>query len=120
MCRRELRQGDPLSLLIFILVADGLSALSIQAVKTGLVSALNASKKNSIAILRHIDDALFFGWNDIDQAIVTSRVLHSFKLWSGLKVGFPKNQLIFKDSDVTNIIIERIFGFPRRASLSNI
>lgn len=41
-------------------------------------------------------------------------ILHSFELWSGLKINCNKSHTIFMGRiDVNNLIIERIIGCPR-------
>lgn len=103
-CTRGLRQGDPLSPLIFTLIV-GLNMI-IEKIKKGWMLGLPANKRANIMILQYADGALQFVKTNIDEAVVMKWALASFELWSGLKINFGKSQLVFleKQDLRTNII----------------
>ncbi|GJZ37651.1 RNA-directed DNA polymerase, eukaryota, reverse transcriptase zinc-binding domain protein [Tanacetum coccineum] len=92
--KRGLRQGDPLSLFLFILVMEGLHNAFEEAVGNGLITGVNI--KNSTINVSHLfyaDDVIITtDWNakDMDNII---RVLHVFYLASGLKINIHKSNI---------------------------
>ncbi|GKB84213.1 RNA-directed DNA polymerase, eukaryota [Tanacetum coccineum] len=92
--KRGLRQGDPLSPFLFILVMEGLHNAFEEAVGNGLITGVNI--KNSTINVSHLfyaDDVIITtDWNakDMDNII---RVLHVFYLASGLKINIHKSNI---------------------------
>ncbi|KAJ0456947.1 putative RNA-directed DNA polymerase [Helianthus annuus] len=83
--QRGVRQGDPLSPLLFIIAMEALH------VATG--SALDSDTGPTIFHLLYADDVLFVGeWTESNFHNL-ARMLRCFHLSSGLKVNFSKNQL---------------------------
>ncbi|GJY20142.1 putative RNA-directed DNA polymerase, eukaryota, reverse transcriptase zinc-binding domain protein [Tanacetum coccineum] len=92
--KRGLRQGDPLSPFLFILVMEGLhNALSI-AVSSGLIRGVKfGSPEVTISHLFYVDDVIItteWNANDLDNII---RVLQVFYLASGLKINIQKSNI---------------------------
>src|SRR4051812_23853126 len=58
---RGLRQGDPLSPFLFILVAEGLTMLVRKAASNREFVAFSMEDKRKVDILQFADDMLFFG-----------------------------------------------------------
>nr|GEX83317.1 putative RNA-directed DNA polymerase, eukaryota, reverse transcriptase zinc-binding domain protein [Tanacetum cinerariifolium] len=92
--KRGLRQGDPLSPFLFILVMEGLHCAMSNAVNSGLIRGIKLV--SSGIVLSHLfyeDDVIITtDWNphDIDNII---RVLHVFHLASGLKINIHKSNI---------------------------
>lgn len=79
-CSRGLRQGDPLSPLLFTLVADGLDKPFNKAKEEKLIEGLNASRKIKITNLQYADDTILFGQPDIEQTIIIKWILKTFEI----------------------------------------
>ncbi|GJR83012.1 RNA-directed DNA polymerase, eukaryota, reverse transcriptase zinc-binding domain protein [Tanacetum coccineum] len=104
---RGLRQGDPLSHFLFILVLEGLHNAFADPVGNGLISGININ--NSSIHISHLffpDDVIITtGWNarDLENII---RVLNVFYLASGLKINIHKSNIygiVFNKDEVYNM-----------------
>ncbi|GJY20644.1 RNA-directed DNA polymerase, eukaryota, reverse transcriptase zinc-binding domain protein [Tanacetum coccineum] len=91
---RGLKQGDPLSPFLFILVMEGLHNAFADAVGNGLISGIYINNSSiNISHLFSADDVIITtGWNarDLENII---RVLHVFYLASGLKINIHKSNI---------------------------
>ncbi|GJT56005.1 RNA-directed DNA polymerase, eukaryota, reverse transcriptase zinc-binding domain protein, partial [Tanacetum coccineum] len=91
---RGLRQGDPLSHFLFILVMKGLHNAFAEAVGNGLISGININNSTiNISHLFFADDVIITtDWNarDLENII---RVLHVFYLVLGLKINIHKSNI---------------------------
>jgi len=89
---RGLRQGDPLALLLFNIVAEGLTGLMKEALDKSLFSSLLVGKnKTPINILQYTDDTIFFGETTMQNVKTIKSMLRSFELAFGLKINFAKS-----------------------------
>lgn len=68
--RRDLRQDDPLSPLLFVLVADGMNNMLIKVKKEGLVRGLSGTPQLLIINLQYADDTLISGKSNIREALI--------------------------------------------------
>ncbi|GKA05381.1 RNA-directed DNA polymerase, eukaryota, reverse transcriptase zinc-binding domain protein, partial [Tanacetum coccineum] len=91
---RGLRQGDPLSLLLFLLVAEALQVTIFNACDIGIFKGLRlADSDNNISLLQFADDALFFGeWSRLNASSLID-ILRWFELGLGLKVNLDKSRI---------------------------
>nr|GEX91089.1 hypothetical protein [Tanacetum cinerariifolium] len=91
---KGLRQGDPLSPLLFILAIESLH-VTIQVAKCkGIFQGVDVvPNKIIISHLQYADDAIIFGKWSVDNAKNLCRILRCFHLASGLKVNFSKSNL---------------------------
>lgn len=91
---KGVRQGDPLSPLLFNLVADGLAMLikkaQQQGIRTGLVPHL---VDGGLAILQYVDDTIFLLEDNLVNARNLKFILCVFEQISGLKINFHKSEL---------------------------
>lgn len=91
---RGLRQGDPLSPFLYLLVAEGLNLLIKNAVELGLLEPFEIGKDRvPISHLQYSDDTIFIYSDKEENIKVIKRILRIFELVSGLKVNFDKSNL---------------------------
>lgn len=96
--RKGLKQGCPLSRLLFILVVDTLDAFIKVAIVEGFLEGVSdVRKKWSLTNLHFADATLLFVSVSQDQAIILKIILYCFELLSGLKINFGKSSLIYLD-----------------------
>ncbi|GLT98877.1 hypothetical protein SLE2022_163520 [Rubroshorea leprosula] len=89
-----LRQGDPLSPFLFLLVAEGLSGLVKKAEGEGLLKGVEIGRGGMVlSLLQFADDTVFMGKADVDNLRVVKAILNWFQLISGLKINFGKSYL---------------------------
>ncbi|KAE9589463.1 putative RNA-directed DNA polymerase [Lupinus albus] len=89
-----LRQGDPLSPFLFLIVAEGLVGLMRQASSMGFFSPYKVgSEKIHISLLQYVDDAILIGDCSPKFFWVMKSILHLFELSFGLKINFSKSNL---------------------------
>lgn len=90
---KGLRQGDPLSPLLFYLVADGSAVFVQKSCKKGLIKGLAAHLVDGgVPILQYADDTFFLLEDDVESVENLKIVLYLFEQLSGLKTNFHKNE----------------------------
>jgi hypothetical protein len=80
-CKRGVRQGDPLSPLIFVLAAEWLQILVNRAASQGL-------------LIQYADDTVLVMQADARQLYFLKGLLNSFSNSTGLKVNFSKSHML--------------------------
>ncbi|XP_024190432.1 uncharacterized protein LOC112194424 [Rosa chinensis] len=96
---RGIRQGDPLSPYLFILCAEGLSALISQAVQYGTIKGLKMCPQ--APVLHHLffaDDSLLFGAATMSECTTVKFILSTYEKASGQKVNFTKSSVVFSNN----------------------
>ena len=94
-CRRGVRQGDPLSPLLFVLAANLLQSILNKALNLGLFKLpvpLNSSP--DFPILQYADDTLIIMEACGRQLFTLKALLDSFASSTGLKVNFSKSMMV--------------------------
>ena len=96
-CSRGLRQGDPLSPLLFLLVMEVLSRM-LMKVEEGLIRGFragsNAADGLCISRLLYADDTILFCDADPNQLIYVRMVLTCFEAITGLRVNMAKSEMV--------------------------
>jgi hypothetical protein len=90
---KGLRQGDPLSPFLFLIVTEGLSGLMHKAVENNLFHGYKVSDNIMFHSLQFADDTIILGEGSWDNLWTIKTVLRSFEIVSGLKVNFYKSKL---------------------------
>lgn len=89
---RGLRQGDPLSPFLFVLVVEALNLLIQKATSLNLWSGIKSCKKGpTLTHLQYADDTIIFCKPSPDSLPNIQKTLILFQLASGLKVNFRKS-----------------------------
>jgi len=92
---RGLRQGDPLTPFLFVVVVEGLAGLVRQACKARLFTGLKFGRKDvELGILQFADDTVFFCEDSYSNVVTLKSILRGFEIASGLKINFHKSKLI--------------------------
>ncbi|GAU42670.1 hypothetical protein TSUD_106440 [Trifolium subterraneum] len=90
---RGLRQGDPLSPFLFLIVAEGLTGLMRKAVELGKFKEYRINNNIQFQILQFAVDTILMGEGIWDNIWIIKTLLRSFELVSGLKINFVKSKL---------------------------
>ena len=92
---KGLRQGDPLSPLLFNLVVDVLSKMLSKAASDKLISGLCSEIiPNGVICLQYADDTVLCIEHDPDKAVNLKLLLYIFELMCGLKINFQKSEIL--------------------------
>jgi hypothetical protein len=92
--RKGLRQGDPLSPMLFNIVADMLAIMIERAKDEGQIEGLIPHLVDGgLSILQYADDTILFMEHDIEKARNLKLILATFEQLSGLKINFHKSEL---------------------------
>ena len=91
---KGLRQGDPLSPILFNIVADMLAIIIERAKNDGQIGSLVPQVvEGRISILQYADDTILFLGNDFEMATNMKLILSLFERLSGLKINFHKSEI---------------------------
>ena len=89
-CKRGLRQGDPLSPYLFLLVADTLQALIRSA--NSVRHPIDGDRP--CAVLQYADDTLIVMRGDIADVHELKNILQQFSEATGLRINYNKSTLV--------------------------
>ncbi|GKV47542.1 hypothetical protein SLEP1_g54439 [Rubroshorea leprosula] len=90
---KGIRQGDPLSPFLFLIV--GLNGLVASTMEKGIYKGVKVGNEGvMVSHLQFADDMVFFGEALEDNIRVVKTIMRIFKLASGLKINFEKSHLM--------------------------
>ena len=110
---RGLRKGDPLSPYLFLICAEGLSALLHKAIQNKELKGVAASARGPrISHLFFADDSLIFGRATVKECTEIQRVLQVYEESFGQQLNRNKTSLFFSHNTVNGVkeTIKAIFG----------
>lgn len=87
---KGVRQGDPLSLFLFLIAAEGLNVMLKVAVSKGLAVG---RERIHLSHFQYADDTIIFGDWSVAYARNLMRILNCVQKVSGLKINFNKSKL---------------------------
>ena len=91
---KGLRQGDPMSPILFNIVVDMLAILIGRAKENGQVGGLVPHLLDGgVSVLQYADDTIIFMEHDLAKARNMKLVLCLFEQLTGLKINFHKSEL---------------------------
>jgi hypothetical protein len=97
---KGLRQGDPLSPLLFNLIADVFTRMLMRAARRKLISGLlPQTEPGGILSLQYADDTLLFLENSLEKAVNLKWLLVCFENLSGMKINYDKSDLLVLGMD---------------------
>jgi len=110
--KRGLRQGDPLSPVLFNIVDDMLAVLVSRAKENNQIEGVVPHLiDGGLSILQYADDTVLFLEDDAEQAMNMKIVLCTFEKLSGLKINFHKSELFSLGEAKSKIgTYKQIFG----------
>lgn len=117
---RGLRQGDPLSPFLFILMMEGLGRAIRAAKEEGRIQGLRITQGgDTVTHQQFVDDTMLQGTPTVKEAKEFKQILSEFVRAAGTVVSLTKSKIFFSN---TNISIQRnlskILGFQRETLLA--
>jgi hypothetical protein len=109
---KGLRQGDPLSPLLFNFVADVFTRMLVKAAQQNLISGLlQRFRDGGVFSLQYADDTLLFMKNDVSQAQNLKWLLSIFEHLSGMRINFNNSDLVPINVPVEEVnVLAQVFG----------
>lgn len=89
-CKRGLRQGDPLSPYLFLLVADSLQAM----IRSAAIVRSPVDSDSRYAVLQYANDTLLVLRGDVADVQALKNILQAFSEATGLKINYSKSTLV--------------------------
>jgi len=93
-CKRGVRQGDPLSPLLFVLAAEILQYIINGLKDKGVLKLPILQPGTDLPIVQYVDDTLLIMQADARQLFCLKTILNSFAASTGLVVNFEKSLLM--------------------------
>lgn len=112
---RELRQGDPLSPYLFLLVIEGLHAIFRKAEEKGDISGVSLCLAGpQISHLLFADDNLVFCRASVSERVKLQSILYSYKQASGQTINRGNTNIFFSTNTLpqTQEAIKNFLGVP--------
>ncbi len=93
-CKRRVRQGDPLSPLLFVLGVELLQEILNRACQLGLISKpIRPDDESDFLVIQYADDAIILMKADQKEFFCLKALLNTFAQSTGLKINFHKSNI---------------------------
>jgi retron-type reverse transcriptase len=93
-CKRGVRQGDPLSPLLFVIAAELLQLVVNRAFHDHFLNAPLPQAHQNFPIVQYADDTILIMEADVGQLQYLKGILHVFSESTGLKVNYGKSMMV--------------------------
>ena len=93
-CKCGVRQGDPLSPLLFVIATDLLQSVVNQMFSHGTLTLPIPSHDQDFPIIQYADDTTIFLSAREEELVALKNMLLTFQQSTGLKVNFAKSSMI--------------------------
>jgi hypothetical protein len=93
-CRSGVRQGDPLSPLLYLFGSNLLQYVVNELLRLGIISRPINTLDMDFQIIQYPDDTLFILPTDLAQLKALKEALNKFSMSTGLKINFAKSQIV--------------------------
>nr|XP_051207333.1 uncharacterized protein LOC127323200 [Lolium perenne] len=94
-CKRGVRQGDPLSPILFVLAAELLQIVINKAWEDGDIALpIDRSYEQKYPVLQYADDTLIVFPADPDQLLKLKEILERFSNSTGLRINYHKTSMV--------------------------
>jgi retron-type reverse transcriptase len=94
VCKRGVRQGDPLSPILYVLGSDLLQTVVNNMLHEGRISLPIEVNDPDFPIVQYADDTLLIIPAALAQIVALKDVLHNFTLSTGLKINYHKSSMV--------------------------
>ena len=107
-----MRQGCPLSPLLFILIIESLILLITHAQQSATIVGINVSSSLNLTHLLFVDDVILFGLGTIEECQHYKFLLDIFYSATGMKISEDKSSFLFNEiDDLTRANIASLLPF---------
>ena len=109
---RGIRQGCPLSPLMFILVIEGLSILIKDARENGLIRGIKISSALALTHLLFVDDVILLGTGTLHEWMAFEVILNTLCKVSGMSISLQKLGFLYNNIDEETLLsIARVLPY---------
>eukprot|EP00253_Pinus_taeda_P022158 PITA_22158 len=110
---RGIRQGDPLSPFLFVILMEGLSKLIAKRKADGQIKGLQPIRScPATTHQQFVDDTMLHGTPTVKEATEYRDILHLFSRASGMEINFSKSTIFFFNThQVVQSHLSRLLGF---------
>lgn len=110
-CKRGVRQGDPLSPLLFVLGADLLQSVVNKAYSQGVLTIPIPTPDNDFPVVQYADDTLLFLTASSKELFCLKAILNTYADSTGLKINYSKSCMIPLNVDIEKVQhLSKMFG----------
>jgi hypothetical protein len=94
ICKRGVRQGDPLSPLLYVCGGDLLQSVINDSLNSNVLRLPIITNDPEFPVVQYADDTILLLAAEMDQVLALKDILHRFGLSTGLRVNFQKSQIV--------------------------